>query len=75
VGRENMSFRARYAGWCSVCKDDIEPGDEIEYVDDRPAHVNCDDVNFPRDPNIETPIDVCGVCFQAKATNGACGCE
>lgn len=68
-----MSFQARYPGWCRRCSEEILPGDWIEYEDDKPVHVSCDDLI--RDPDIEVPVDICPKCFQAKATNGACGCE
>lgn len=34
-------FTAHYDGLCGECGDEIEPGDEVQYVDDELVHADC----------------------------------
>ena len=34
-------FTAAYPGTCAECLDEIEPGDEVQYVDDELIHEDC----------------------------------
>lgn len=37
-----MTFTARYPGRChAACGEPIEPGDDLEYLDDKPVHADC----------------------------------
>lgn len=35
------TFTAKYDGWCMECGADIEPGDEIAYLDDALVCEDC----------------------------------
>ncbi len=65
-----MTFPARYPGRCGGCDQGIQPGDEVEYVDEQLVHAGC----IPM-PEVETePRPVCPTCFTTIALNGACLC-
>lgn len=34
-------FTAMYPGECSECGNEIEPGDEVQFVDDELVHEDC----------------------------------
>jgi hypothetical protein len=34
-------FAAAYPGECAECFDPIEPGDDVQYVDDELVHADC----------------------------------
>jgi hypothetical protein len=34
-------FTAAFPGLCDACGDEIEPGDEVQYVDDELIHADC----------------------------------
>lgn len=34
-------FAAAYSGTCDECGDEIEPGDDVQYVDDELVHADC----------------------------------
>lgn len=63
-------FRARYASRCAAsCGNDIESGDDVTYVDDRLAHVECSD-NLTPAPT-ERPVTICPTCHLTRP----CDCE
>lgn len=38
-----MTFTARFRGRCGACAEAIEPGQEIDYLDDYTVHADCDE--------------------------------
>ena len=63
-------FRARYASGCAAdCGGDIEPGDDVTFVDDRLVHVECAD-HMPA-ARLEHPVTICPTCHLTKP----CDCE
>lgn len=61
-----MSFPARYPGRCAAaCGHPIEPGDDVQYVDDQLVHANC------QPPAPERPAVVCTTCWLTTP----CDCE
>ena len=34
-------FEAKWGGRCGICQNDIEPGDECQFVDDEICHLEC----------------------------------
>lgn len=67
-----MAFTARYEGRCAApdCRDRIERGDAVEYVDEQLVHEGC----VPAPMVERAPRPVCGECFTEVALNGACSC-
>lgn len=66
-----MTFLARYGGRCAGdCDRRIEPGDEVEYVDDELVHTGC----IPAPEGERAPRPVWPECFTEIALNGACSC-
>jgi hypothetical protein len=52
------AFTARYTGRCAAdCRNPIEPGDHVQYVDDELVHVGCQPAAPPR------PAVVCTTCW------------
>lgn len=54
-----MPFLAKYAGRCAA-GDSIEPGDELEYVDDVLVHVGCK----PREDTDDKPSKFQGTSLE-----------
>lgn len=67
-------FDAQYPGFCTACLDDIVPGQRVQYVNDMVRHVDCDAAAASVMPETRNQ-DICERCFQARAANGACGCD
>lgn len=66
-----MSFEAKCGGRCAAeCGTRIDPGDQVEYVDDELVHVGC----VPEPESEPKPRPVCPNCFMEIALNGACSC-
>ena len=63
---------AKYSGPCAdpACEFDIEPGEIVEWVDDRLVHQGC----VPTLLVERRARPVCSACFQEVALNGKCGC-
>ena len=64
-------MKALYSGPCVECDDPIEEGQDIQKTLVGWAHVNC-----PDSERLTSVLQdrICHVCWQVKATNGACGC-
>jgi len=55
------SFTAAFGGFCFAGGDEIEPGDEVCYVDDVVTHVGCVDSTPPA-----PKVVVCPTCHLTK---------
>jgi len=67
-----MSFEAQYEGRCAA-GDQVEPGDVVEYLDDRLVHSECVAIVRERDraSRREETREVCTTCWLLKP----CGCD
>jgi hypothetical protein len=61
------AFVARYGGRCGGCSERIKPGEQVVYVDDELAHVDCEQWAIE---NADQP-EVCTTCWLEKP----CPCE
>jgi len=78
------TFAARYAGTCTDCGQNIEPGDEVAYATGNAlVHAGPGCTLSGRGPHGETAIDAvlvagptCDRCFLELPATGVCGvCE
>lgn len=63
-----MSFIAKYYGWCDLCGERINPGDECKYHGDEDQvirHVTCPDDGTALPEGDRK--DMCPDCFQIHA--------
>lgn len=66
-----MSFVAKYDGWCHGCRQPINEGDRLEWVDGEVVHEDC----VPDAVREEPPRPTCPTCWQIVSVTGACGCD
>ena len=64
-------FTAKYSGPCPGGCDGIEPGDEVEYVDETLMHTDCENSEGLRGHDREETPDPCVACFLIHPA-GAC---
>lgn len=57
------AFAAKYSGPCAGGCDGIEPGDEVEYVDDVLMHTDCENAAGLREDRPERATQTCPECF------------
>lgn len=65
------TFTAAYGSPCETCNNPIVIGDHCTWVNDHPAHVDCERPTTTRPP-ARPP---CTSCYMVPANNGSCGCE
>lgn len=68
------TFEAKYPGTCQECGGEIEPGDEVVYLEDKLVHadVTC---SAQRESTVVVENDICKKCWTTKSVTGACACE
>ena len=65
-----MKFAAKYSGQCAGGCDGIEPGDEVEFVDDVLMHTDCENSEGLRAESPDRKTETCPECWVIKP----CGC-
>lgn len=66
-----MTFKAKYDGLCSACKEPIRVGDKLEWVGGEVVHSEC----IPDDVQEKPTRPTCPKCWQIVSVTGACGCD
>lgn len=66
-----MSFKAKYDGICSECKEPIYKDDELDWVDKQVVHADC--LQDALKEHVDRPT--CPKCWQVLSVAGACGCD
>lgn len=75
-----MPFTAKYDGRCSECGEEIEAGEQLEWVDTssgrRAVHADecAERVEDKQDQRVKAR-PTCPDCWQTIAVNGSCGCD
>lgn len=64
-----MTFAAKHRGPCAGGCEGIEPGDEVEFVDDALMHVDCEDAEGVRPEPKQA--ETCPTCWLERP----CGCD
>jgi len=65
-----VKFAAKYSGQCAGGCDGIEPGDEVEFVDDVLMHTDCENSEGLRAESPDRKTETCPECWVIKP----CGC-